>query len=563
MKFPGWLNSQSEVHVRIITTAKEYIIQGEPETEWLLNNNTYSHAALSGYRAIRIIYEIEEEFVNNLSQEIWQKWIPIILLFPFNSTENGSEEAIRKSLLRIAYPNAKENFFLALSAEIDNDNQNNSRLFIIDRIKEIYDNDLLNFLHRKALEEDLTPISKGNLFSFLLKHNFLPTIEYINELLSNRILEERDLTIQAAKAFILYSPESHWEVIWPIIQNNEEWGRETLELVAENDRFSKKFFDKCSEMQLAHLYIWLAEHYTIETDTPFTSGARFFTREDYTREWRDSILKHIESIGSFESVDAIRYISNALPEMSDYFSYVIIRANENARSHSWESPTPRELNDLFQNPTSRLIQSGEQLLDLISESLSRLEDKIQGRDQYSPAARFLWDHIGNRKFRPVVEDDFSDYVKNHLLDDIKQDIVINREVEISPLGRTDLLISALKSEAILTQNQVVSVVVEVKGKWNPELKTAMQNQLLKRYMIPRSLQNGMYLVGWFESQYWDEDDTRQNRHRTINNIEDLRNILEEKAQEISSRGFIIKSNVVNVSLNEIHESMYRRSNEND
>ena len=82
-------------------------------------------------------------------------------------------------------------------------------------------------------------------------------------------------------------------------------------------------------------------------------------------------------------------------------------------------------------------------------------------------------------------------------------------------------------------------------------------------MIPRSFQYGIYLVGWFESQYWDVSDWRYNEHRSINNIEELRARLEEQGQEISDQRFIIKPKVIDVSLNEIHESMYRRSNEND
>ncbi len=564
--FPGWINSQPEVHSRIIMAAKIYIIQGEPETEMWLNNNTYSHTALAGYRAIRLIYEIEDEFINNLSEEIWQKWIPIILLFPFNLTENGDEEEIRRDLLKIAYPHAKERFFLALSAEIDQDNQNHGRLFIIDRIKDMRHQDLLNFLHSKTLEEDLTVQSKGNLFTILLKNDFLLTIEYINNLLSDHMPEDlglRDLTIQAAKAFVLYSPESHWEVIWPLIQNNEEWGREVLEEIAENDRFSRKVFNKYSEMQLANLYIWLVTKYPPETDIPLTGGARFFTRDDHIRDWRDNILRYLVSKGSFEAVHAIRYIMDCLPERSDSLSFSLISAIENARNYLWEPPNPKELRILFENPASRLVQSGRQLLELISESLSRLEGKLQGKEPYSPAARFLWDHFGNREFRPVVEDDFSDYVKNHLYDDLSQDIVIHREVEISPLTRSDILITILNLGALIPQNREISVVVEVKGKWNQHLMTAMEEQLLNDYMIPRSSPYGMYLVGWFESQYWNDSDWRYNMHRRFTSIEDLRNALEEQAQEISERGFIIRPKVIDISLNEIHERMYRRSDEND
>ncbi len=565
-KFPGWNNSEPEVHNRIIIAAKTFIVQGEPNTNTWLNNNSYSHNALAGYRALRLIYEIEEEYIHNLPDEIWEKWIPIVLLFPINPTESGQEEQIQGRLLKIAYSHAKESFFLALSAEIDKENQNHRKLFILDRINNMNGNELLNFLHNKSLEVNLTNQSKDDLFMFLLKNNNSQTIEYLDNLLSKGIPEDpnlRDLTMQVAKVFILYSLESHWEVIWPLIQNDEEWGKEVLEEIAENDRFSKKVYNKYTEIQLVNLYIWLVTTYPPETDVPLTGGARFFTRDDHIREWRDNIIRYLGSIGTFEAVNAFRYLIERLPERSENLSYSLINAIENARNYSWEPPNSKELRTLFENPTSRLVQSGKQLLELISESLSRLEDKIQGKEPYSPAARFLWDHFGNREFRPVVEDDFSDYVKNHLYDDLSQDIVIHREVEISPITRSDILITIFNSGAIIPQNRKISVVVEVKGKWNQYLMTAMEEQLLNDYMIPRSSQYGMYLVGWFESQYWNNSDWRYNMHRRFTSIEDLRNILEEQAQEISEGGFIIRPKVMDISLVEIHERMYRRTDEND
>jgi len=115
----------------------------------------------------------------------------------------------------------------------------------------------------------------------------------------------------------------------------------------------------------------------------------------------------------------------------------------------------------------------------------------------------------------------------------------------------------------ITVERLALAIIEVKGKWNRELLTAMENQLLNDYMIPRSIQYGIYLVGWFKSQYWNDRDWRYSMHRRITNVEDLRQILEEQAQDISERGFLIRPIVIDISLNEIHERMYRRTNEND
>ena len=66
---------------------------------------------------------------------------------------------------------------------------------------------------------------------------------------------------------------------------------------------------------------------------------------------------------------------------------------------------------LLQVPMLDLFQSGEQLLEVLIESLRRLEDTLQGT---TPAARDIWDKVPNDKFHPVDENAYSDYVKRHL-----------------------------------------------------------------------------------------------------------------------------------------------------
>ncbi|GAJ14307.1 unnamed protein product, partial [marine sediment metagenome] len=184
--------------------------------------------------------------------ENWRKWTPIILLFTIDIVENEKEEEIRKSLLEIAYQHVKEEVFLALNAEIEKENSSFRRIYILDRVEDFWDEDFGNFLHNKALEEHLEVESRGNLFDFLLKKNFQITNDYVVNLLSNVIPEEgvdRNLTIRCAQALILYAQEGNWNIIWPVIQNNEEWGREILEQVTEKAK-SSDLSGNMSEMYL-------------------------------------------------------------------------------------------------------------------------------------------------------------------------------------------------------------------------------------------------------------------------------------------------------------------------
>ena len=558
-----WNNSPEEIRSRIINAAKRYIIEAEIELENWIGTNTISHPAYAGYRAIRLIHEIEREFFNNLTSEIWRKWIQIILLFKFqiyDSNKQDREENIRQILLQIAYPQAKEELIIALSAEIDYENENGRWLSIIKKIDNIWDNAIGEFLQEKVLEEHLNPNIKGDILDFLISHDYQPTKEYISNLLLNPIPgnnEGRELTIRAARALMINFSDNNWDLIYSLIQEDVDWGQELITQVANASRFSKEVYMNYSEDQLADLYIWTYSQFPYEEDIDLTGIARFLNNRDFVASWRYGILNYLELKGTFESVYAIQKIIRNIPQIRRPLSYRLLRAQEVARMKTWEPPKPQEIYDMIQNSTSRLIQSGENLIDILIESFKRLEDRLQGRYGYTPGAISLWDNRGQRLFRPKYEDDFSDFVRNHLLVDLNN-IIINREVDIDQTSTPDLLVNITNQNALHNQNRIITVVIEVKGSWHQELSTAMRTQLYEQYMIPRTLQYGLYLVGWFRSQYWDPADSRSTRNiEDFESIDDLRAFLEEQAQSLSEESFLIKSKVVDASLNEIHLNRYR------
>ena len=81
----------------------------------------------------------------------------------------------------------------------------------------------------------------------------------------------------------------------------------------------------------------------------------------------------------------------------------------------------RELPPESHKRLERMITSGvrmqrmiDQLLDVIAESLGRLESKLQGE---TPQAQFLWDRPPKGVCSPKDENALSDYVKGHFDDD--------------------------------------------------------------------------------------------------------------------------------------------------
>jgi len=576
---PGWRLSSEEIRTRILSAAKNFIIKGEPNNQEWVGTDKLSFHAYAGYRALRLILEMEPDWIGNISSEIWQKWIPIILLYIFgiygeriynpeevdliydvNNLQLNPEIIFRNKILQMAYPHARDQLIATLLAQIDYVNEQSYHLSILSRIEIIYDDFIGNSLQDKLEKGNFKPEIVGEILEFLLLHNFGKIDDYANGLLnyySSQNENERLKSIQAAKILLKISPQNSWESIKTIIQDDYEWGREVLKIVASEAQFNKGMFENYTEDQLADLYLLVFRHFPRNLDKLITGRPKFFQSDDFTSIWRDNIINYLEIRGTSDSVKALQKIIKNLPEIRESITYRIIRAQEFTRMNSWSPPKPQEIYDLFQNSRTRLIQSGEHFLDVIIESLERLENRLQGRQGYTPAAINLWDHRGNRKFRPKYEEDLSDYIKNHFTDDFR-DIIIHREVEIDPGSSPDLFLNVLNRGESTTQNEIISAVIEVKGSWHPKLTTAMQNQLLDQYMKPRNLQYGLFLVGWFRSQYWDEDDTRKDANVSeFDSIDDLKNYLDIQAKELSGEGYVIKNLVIDLSLIKIHLNRYR------
>ena len=149
---------------------------------------------------------------------------------------------------------------------------------------------------------------------------------------------------------------------------------------------------------------------------------------------------------------------------------------------------------------------------LASATVSALEDVQERLTGTTPQSHYLWDtHAG----RPKSEDEVSGYLANELSRDlIVRGVIVNREVQVrrnrsSGIGeRTDLLVDAALVGGSETHR--LSLPVEVKGAWNPELRTAMRDQLVERYMRDIAANDGVYIVVWPDLASWtDVTDTRR------------------------------------------------------
>ncbi len=563
-QYPGWINSSEEIQQRIITASKRYVLEADPHTDDWLREDTIHRPAYAGYRAIRLNYEYNNSFLNNLPADVWRKWVASILYFKFiqNTTiDIELEKNIQVELLELSYTHAGEEFNHALKNFIELQTRDPLDLALLDRIVPIFNDQIALIIQNIILESPIEVQIKGQLIYFLLSYKYQPTIDYVLQLLSNPNLEDEhheQETILAAKALISHLPNEHWNISFSLLQDHTELGRRIISELADINHFSNAVLNLINEQNLSDLYIWVFTHFPEEEDIPLTGMARFLTNRDFITSFRNEIINTLERRGNFDAVLALQRISMEIPAIRNNISYRIIRAQEIARLNTWEPPKPQEIYMLFHNTSARIILSGKQFIEVIIESLHRLEDKLQGREGYHPIAINYWHHQGDRRFCPFYEEDFSDNIKNHLMADLTREIVINREVVIDPTSRPDIKIDLINPDALFQANRTITVIIEVKGSWHNELNIAMESQLFRQYLLPRGYYYGLYLVGWFTSQYCDPDCTRcSDTPGGYHSIEELSVYLINQAEELSQGGIIILPCIIDCSLNEIRMGNYR------
>ena len=235
---------------------------------------------------------------------------------------------------------------------------------------------------------------------------------------------------------------------------------------------------------------------------------------------------------------------------------MLAEAQKASLQQTWIPPAPATILKMARRPDARLVDSGEQLPAVVMESLDRLQKKLHG---HTPRVDFLWDKgsdQGVKSLRPKDENTLSNYVKSHLEDDLRgRDIILNREVEIRPsLGKgirqgqeTDIQIDAIVRNPRSGEPQRVSVISEVKGCWNRELRTAMKEQLAERYLAESHCQYGVYLVGWFLCDAWDAKDYRKGDTPEWS-LQEARERFLQQETEISQGGLLIRSFVLDARL---------------
>ena len=586
----GWQAADIQTRKRIVEAAKKYIINYEPGhlkyirellkayvlynfyfykiILWqrfnaarqileivckIINKNinqiTTYEIDLLGYKALKLIYDFDHNFILQLPQNIWQKWSSFIFVSLPNKSKQSKSDI---DLIDLAYKNAEKEIEDEILIIIDRENHVYKDIFSLDKIDCIWNKKIEKLLRSISTSSILEPEALYKILDRLFEHKPQKNQDFVNGLFSVLNLtsdHETEKAIVILSTWFKYDTADSWSTIWSKIQQDLEFGQKFIHRITWI--ILKSNILDLSEKDLADLYIWLVHQYPYEKD-PIYNEAHLVEPREQIAHFRDSILTQLQGTGTFQSCQEIRRIVNQFPQLT-WLKATLFDAQRNRRTKTWQPPTPSEILKLISDSNKRLINDGNELLEVLIESLKRLELELQGE---TPAARDVWDQTNSKplKYKPNDENTFSSYVKRFLDRDLTQrGIIANREVELRPSQggapgeRTDIHVDAVIKNAKGEVYDSITVIIEVKGCWHKELNTAMETQLVNRYLQDNTCQHGLYLVGWFNCNQWDDSDSRKRKSPTIT-IEQAKQKFDRQAQDLSRSDVTVQAFVLNSAL---------------
>lgn len=537
---PGWKVIGEDIQNRIIESGKKFIFTQECKPEKWLGQGKIYFPALSGYRLIKFLYEREPDLIESQNADFWKRWAPITLGFPLvsNDPENGK-------IIAMAYKHAPDEVISTLTILIDDEAQRYDALFINDLLETALDARLSEFLLQKGQQDNLSQKVKGEIIRFLLSHDDQVTKEYVRSKITIPLSTadaEREEILSLAASLLWNANPKDWDFLWDLMKKDNEFARALVIRANDSSLRGSNVLQSMSEIDLADLYIWLVKEFPPE-EYNRPEGVHSVTPAVSIGDWRDSVLRVLMDKGTTESCVQIERLAFALPQYKWIKEFTLLEARRIALQRTWHAPTAEDIFKLAENQELRLVNSPDELMNIVLGSLVSLQRKLQSGSL--PRAIDLWD-----KSKPKDEKALSDYVAAYLQEDIKKHgIIVNREVEIRRGNETDIHISAFGRDHLgRPTGDPMKVTIETKGCWHRDLDTAMESQLVGQYLSTDDCRHGIYLVGWFVCSAWtDKNDSRLKRVPKLS-LSQVKEKYEQQANHLSTKNVLcVKSVILDIS----------------
>lgn len=525
---PGWALASPDLRSRIRTAAISFLFQSAAPADDLTGRNHYRISELVFIPALLLSLFDPAHKAIDLPNEVWEKLTrPIVV-----TLMRDKEAAHWEQIIRLAQSNAAVSLFTAFQERLTFEIENESGFHLEEKVKHAWDahyEELLRFIVQN-------PGRNSNHLRDVLEFLFKQNAKDMDRLCCDAIhaqLRQGNTELAAiyAATYLRHGLSMAWANIWPLMQSTLEFGRAVVMKMA-TFRDASRVLD-LDEVDLSDLYIWLETAFP-QMEDPEMNG--WVSPRHEVANFRQELLGRLKNRGTRGALEALDRIIAVFPE-SLWLRSLRIDAENITRRAMWKPLNPVEIIDFVENANMIIVRDAQELADAIQQSLTRLQGRLYGHGGRPPLATALWDEASRR---PKAEIRISELISLHLHDDLgNTGVIANREVEIrnhagKGIGESvDLLVSCYCPDGD-SHTHIASVVVEVKGCWNPSLYDDLTTQLSDRYLDNVDLRYGLYVVGYFPAGLWDDLDSRKamSMRNTNGDIENLKHHLSEIVKQM-------------------------------
>ena len=313
----------------------------------------------------------------------------------------------------------------------------------------------------------------------------------------------RAIAMTAAGLLLVHGNHDDWPRLWKLVQADPAFGRNLFERFAyEHHYVTPPILDQISPKEFVLLWEWMLRQYPVAEDPDRSRGAplRLAGKLPSCATTSFGIWLNEEPKKPATKSDGYRSRIRSLNGFHGCSREGSIRLGETrgSQQHRVNYSSSRQTGT---NVSVQMVINCSMLCAMPSKDHSR----EAARGNAGRAIPLGW--------RPAKEEEaVSDWVKIEL-DNLltTRGIVINREVQIHIGERTDVHVDAISREAPTADFTREKVIIEVKGYWNPDQKTAMKQQLVEQYLRNNDCIRGIFLLAWFVCDLWTRSDARKRK----------------------------------------------------
>lgn len=337
--FPGWRATTEHTRMRIINAAKTYVAQAQPSSEEWIGTKSIPYADLTGYLALFLITQQDFAFLQSLPSKVWKRWTQILTWWSIHLTEHQDDQ---NRLLQLAYQSMPDDLISVLLKRIDFENQGDG-ISVLRKFEPFWDNRLAKAILDKVKDPDLKPIPMQLLLEPLLEHNIPEAEEFARLVVLHGYvtLDERDRVVNAAVVLLEYADNAGWDIIWPIIQRDNDLGRTVVENVANREFRSGNVGQTLRDDPLADFLIWL-EHQYPHADDPQIDGWHTVSSHEKIRRWWDGMLRQLYNRGTPDSAKAVQRLADTFPEITG-LQVMRLEARAMTDRATWQPALPKDV----------------------------------------------------------------------------------------------------------------------------------------------------------------------------------------------------------------------------